>query len=100
MLGALGPRLAGRVLAEEIVVVGRGERRVRVGRTDHAELVRVHAQLLLELQAGLQRRARVFALQHVGLLALAQVEIALVPELEAGEFVILATGRGAPRRRP
>ena len=62
---------------------------MRVGRTDHAELVRIHPQLLLELQAGLQRCARVLALQHLVLLALAQVEVGLVPDLEAGELVVL-----------
>ena len=61
---------------------------MRVGRADHAELVGIDAQLLLELEAVLERRARVFELQHLGLLELGQVEIALVPALEIGELVV------------
>ena len=66
---------------------------MRVGRSDHAELVRIHPQLLLQLQTDLQGGARVLALQHVVLLELAQVEIGLVPKLEVGEFVVLGKER-------
>ena len=41
-----------------------------------------------ELEPELQRRARIFELQHLRLLELAQVEVALVPALEIGELVV------------
>ena len=85
---ALGVRLGAAVLAEEVVLVGRREARVRVGRADHPELVRIHAELRLELQADLQRRARVLVLQHRLLFRHAHVEVELVPELVAGELVV------------
>ena len=53
-----------------------------------SELVGVDAQLLLELEAVLQRRAGIFEFEHVGRLGDRQVEIALVPALEIGELVI------------
>ena len=61
---------------------------MRVGRADHAELVGIDAELRLELQAVLQRRARILELQHLRLLGYAQVEVALVPALEIGELVV------------
>ena len=48
----------------------------------------IDAELGLELEAVLQRRARIFELQHLGRLGLGQVEIALVPALEIGELVV------------
>ena len=59
-----------------------------VGRADHAELVGIDAEFALELEAELQRRARIFELEHLRLLQLAQVEVALVPPLEIGELVV------------
>ena len=50
MLGALGARLAARGLAEEVVLLDRGETCVRVGGADHAELVGIRAELFLELE--------------------------------------------------
>ena len=49
-----GAGLHGGGLAEEIVLVGGGQSGVGVGRADHAELVGVGAQLLLELEPELQ----------------------------------------------
>ena len=60
-----------------------------VGRADHAEFVGVDAELLASsFEAVLQRRARILELEHLRLLQLAQVEIALVPALEVGELVV------------
>ena len=59
-----------------------------VGRADHAELVGIDAELAFELEAVLQRRARILELEHLRRLHLAQVEIALVPALEIGELVV------------
>ena len=81
-------RLRPGVLAEEVVLLGGGERGVAVGRADHAELVGIDAELRFELEAGLQRGTRIFALQHLGLLRFAEVEVALVPQLVAGELVV------------
>ena len=61
---------------------------MRVGRADHAELVWVDAELVLELQAEFQRGAGILELEHLRLLQFAQVEVALVPALEIGEFVV------------
>ena len=59
-----------------------------VGGADHAELVRVGAEFRLEHQAALQRFTRVLAGQHFGPLGFAEIEIALVPGLVVGEFVV------------
>ena len=59
-----------------------------VGRADHAELVRIDAEFALELQAEFQGRAGILVLEHLGLLQFAQIEVALVPPLEIGKFVI------------
>ncbi len=88
MGGARCARLGAAVLAEEIILVGGRQRRVRVGRTDHAELERIDAKFLFELEPELETGAGVLVLQHLRLLELGQVEIALVPQLEAGELVI------------
>ena len=88
MLVAFRTRLGARVLAKEVFLFRRGEPGMAVGGTDHAELVRVDAELLLELQTGLQRAARILVLQHVVLLDGAEVEVALVPGLVIGELVV------------
>ena len=77
-----------RRLAEEVVLFDGRQTGMRVGRADHAELVGVDAELALELEAVLQRRAGILELEHLRLLQLAQVEIALVPALEIGELVV------------
>ena len=87
-MARVGARLGAAVLAEEIVLVGGRQRGVRVGRADHAELERVDAEFLLELEPELEPGAGIFVLQHLRLLQLGQVEIALVPQLEAGELVV------------
>ena len=61
---------------------------MRVAAADQAELVGVRAELLLELQAVLERRAGVLELEHLLLLGDAAVEVALVPDLEVGELVV------------
>ena len=61
---------------------------MRVGAADQPELVGVDAELGLQLEAVLERRARVLELQHLRLLRLGKVEVALVPALEIGELVV------------
>ena len=71
-----------------------------VGRAAEAELVRVVAQLGLELQALLEGFPRIFSLEHLGLLQLAEIEVTDVPVLVVGEFIVRRQGWGGPRRRP
>src|SRR4029078_8940279 len=52
------------------------------------EFDRVAPELLLELQPQLQTLAGIFVLQHLRLLELREIEVALIPELVAGEFVV------------
>ncbi len=85
---ALRAGLLRRGLAEEVLFLHGGEAGVRVAAADHAELVRVRAQLRFEQEAVLERRARVFVFKHILCLRNAAVEIALVPDLKAGELVI------------
>ena len=59
-----------------------------IGTADQAELVGVGAKLGFELEAVLQRRARILELEHLGRLRHAGIEIAEVPGLEVGELVI------------
>src|SRR5207302_10692380 len=61
---------------------------VRVCRSDHAELVRIHAKFLFKLQPIPQRRTRVLELQHLGLLEYAKIQVAFVPALEIREFIV------------
>ena len=75
-------------LAEEVVLLRRGQRGVRVGRTDHAELVGVGAQPAFQQQAVLQRLAGVFGGEHRLRLGLRQVQVARVPGLVVGEGVV------------
>ena len=84
---ALGARLLRHGLAEEIVLGQCRQAVVRVAAADQPELVGVGAERLFELQAGLERRARILELEHLGRLPDAAVEVALVPDLEVGEFV-------------
>ena len=100
MRGAGRARLGARGLAEEVVLLDGGEAGVGVGRADHAELVGIDAEFLLQLEAVLQRRAGILELQHLRLLELAQVQVALVPALEVGELVVGREERDASRRRP
>ncbi len=60
---------------------------MRVGRADHAELERVDAQLLLLLQAHLQRAAGVLVRQHLIGLGLQSGDVGLVPGAVVGELV-------------
>ena len=61
---------------------------MRVGAADQSELVRIDAELGFQLEAVLERRARVFELEHLGLFRFAEIEIALVPALEVGELIV------------
>ena len=63
-------------------------RGVRVGAADQAELVGIDAELLFQLQTILQRRAGVLEFQHFRLLQLGQIQVALVPTFEVGEFIV------------
>ena len=75
------------MFAEEVLLLDGREGGVAVGGADHAELVGVDAELGFELKADLQSAARIFALQHFGFLCFAEIQIAFVPQLVAGEFV-------------
>ena len=86
--GPVGARLGVRQLAEEIFFLDCGKAGVRIGAADHAVLVGIDAELLLKLETVLERGAGVFELQHFWLLIRAQVEVASVPSLVIGEFVI------------
>ncbi len=79
---------AGRDFAEEVVLLDGGEAGVRVGAADQAELVRIHAELRLELEAVLERGAGIFEFEHLLFLRGADVEIAFVPRLVVGELVV------------
>ena len=61
---------------------------MRVGAADETELVRIDAELGFQLEAVFERRARVFELEHLGLLRFAEIEIAFVPALEVGELIV------------
>ena len=65
-----------------------GKAGVRVGAADQPELVGVHAELGFQFEAVLERRARVFELQHLRLLRHGKIEVGLVPALEIGELVV------------
>ena len=71
-----------------------------VGRADHAEFVGIDAKLSFELEPELKSRASIFELQHLRLLELAQIEVALIPALEIGELVVRAKGTDGFRRPP
>ena len=76
------------MLAKKVFLFHRRNTGVRVGTTDHAELEGVHAKFLFQLQAGLKGFARVFVLQHFGLLCLGAVQVRSVPCFEVCELVI------------
>src|SRR5712671_4559051 len=65
MRGGCSAGLGAAVLAEEIVLIGRRERGVRVGRTDHTELERIDTEILLQLEAELEPGTSVLVLQHL-----------------------------------
>ena len=88
VLHPVGTGLRAGVFAEEVVVIRGGEGRVAVGGADHAEFVGIGTQLLLDLQTQLKRAPRVLVGQHVILLELAQVQVALVPGAVVGELVV------------
>ena len=96
----LGARLDDVRLAEPVLLAVGREAAVGVGRADHAELERVGAELGLELQAELERFARVLELQHLRRLGLGAREVALVDQLEIGEFVVRREEAGGLRRCP
>ncbi len=61
---------------------------MRIGAADQTELVGIDAEFGFHLEAVLERRAGILELQHLRLLHLGQIEVALVPALEIGKFVI------------
>ena len=84
----LRARLGGRGFAKEVVLFHGGESGVRIGAADHAELVGIDAEFGFQLQAVLECGAGILEFQHRRLLQFSQVEIALVPTLEVGEFIV------------
>ena len=88
MRRAIRAGLGARRLAKEVVLLDGGEAGVGVRRADQAEFVRIRAELRLNLETKLERGSRVLVLQHVSLLQLAEIEVALVPPFEAGKLVV------------
>jgi len=86
----LGIGLVPAVLAEEIILVRRGQRCVAVGRTDHAEFERIGPDRQRQLQTPLQRFANIAAGIAFRWHIPGAAQIALVPagNAEIGEFVI------------
>ena len=74
-------------LAKEVVFVSRGQRRMRIRRTHHAELVRVRAELLFQFEPVLQRLSRIFVLKHVWRLEELQARIATIPGLKICKLI-------------
>ncbi len=83
-----GTRFRGGCLAKEIVLLDGRKAGVGVGAADEAELVGIDPEFGFHLETVLQRRARIFELQHFGLLDLCEVKVALVPAFEVRKFVI------------
>src|SRR3984885_7433879 len=61
---------------------------MRVRAADESELVRIDTELGLHLQAVLESGADIFELQHLRLLHLRQIEVALVPAFEIRKLVV------------
>ena len=76
------------VLAEEIILVARGQAGVGIRAADHAEVIGIGAKLLLQGEAIFQGRTRVFELQLPLLLAGIHRQVGLVPGLVVGELVV------------
>ena len=83
---ALGTRLEGLELAEEVVFLGRREPRMRVRRAVRAVHERVGPKVARDPQARLQRLAPVLVLQGALGLGL-QDQVAAIPEIPVGELV-------------
>ncbi len=75
-------------LTKEIVFVGRGHTRVRIGAADQAKLERVNAQIGFVAQALFECRATVLILQHIGCFSLSEGNIALIPGFVIGELIV------------
>ena len=88
--GAFGVGLVAAVLAEKVVLVASAQRGVRVGRTDHPELVGIDPGLRLDRQPALQCLANILAREHRRGLALGHRQIAQLPPRDAvsGELVV------------
>ena len=76
------------MFAEEVLLGGCREPRVRIRRGAQSKLVRIDTDLLFELQAKLQCGARILILKHLVLLELAEIQVALVPGFVVGELVV------------
>ena len=88
MGGACRAGLFGGDLAPEIILVNGSQPGVGIGGSDHAKLVGIDAELLFQLQAIAKGSAGVLVLQHFGLFQFREIEVALVPALVIGEFVV------------
>ena len=61
---------------------------MRVGTADQAELVGIYAEFGFHLEAVLECRTGVLELEHLRLLHLGQIEVALVPAFEIRKFIV------------
>jgi len=87
VLPALRPRLQNRGFAEVVALAGRCQRRVGIRRAYESVLVRIRSNVAFNLQATLQRRARI-ASWKVGFRGSRLTgQIGLVPGAVVGELV-------------
>src|SRR5262249_19195105 len=74
-----------RDLAEVIVLFDGGDPDMRIGAADHAKFERIDAELLLKLEAALERCAHIFILEHLRLVRDDPVQVYLVPTPEVSK---------------
>src|SRR6204780_4727798 len=59
-----------------------------IGAADQTELVGIHAEFGLHLEAVFERRTCILKFQHLRLLEFSKVKVALVPPLEGRELIV------------
>ena len=77
-----------RGLAEEILFPCCGQGGVRICAPNHAELVRIDPELLLQLHTDLQSGPGVLILQHPVFFGFEARDVGLVPRPVVGELVV------------
>src|SRR4029077_19330977 len=74
--------------APKVVFINRSQTGVRISGADHAELVGIHSQFLLQLQSVSQSGTCILELQHLRLFFHGEIEIALVPPLVIRKLIV------------